>query len=121
MAGRPINSKTPAWRSQPAIKVVAYRFLMRYKKTKATKAGCARYMHLSRTTVIKWWDLIEWSKDDINHLVKVRNVWDYSKTDKNNVKRIATCWKMEVWYVWMMSKTLDLLYEGEYIKDLRLW
>lgn len=57
-AGRPYYSITPAWRSKPAIKVRAYRFLM---GEKATKAGCAKMTGLSRTTVIKWWNSSEWT------------------------------------------------------------
>ena len=58
--GRPYNSTTPAWRNKAAIKVRAYRWL---ERDKATKYGCAQMMQMSRTTVIKWWDAMEWSDE----------------------------------------------------------
>ena len=60
-AGRPQNSTTPVWRSKPAAKVRAYRFLM---DKKGTKADCAKETGLSRTTVIKWWDQTEWTPEN---------------------------------------------------------
>ena len=62
-AGRPYNSITPAWRSKPAIKVCAYKLLSFLNETEPSKSGCSRDMALSRTTVIKWWDAIDWEKD----------------------------------------------------------
>lgn len=62
-AGRPYNSTTPAWRSKPAIKVRMYHFLCYIAHKKPTKYDCARYMKISRTTAIKWFDAMKWSKE----------------------------------------------------------
>lgn len=53
-AGRPHNSTTPPWNSEPAIKVAVYRYLIVNKKQKATKSGCAQYMGITPNSVIKW-------------------------------------------------------------------
>ena len=59
-AGRPHNSTTPAWNSKPCLKVCAYKLYCYLNETEATKSGCARMTGLSRVTVIKWWDTIDW-------------------------------------------------------------
>lgn len=60
-AGRPRNSITPIWRNKAAIKVRIYRWI---ERDSATKIGCAKIMKMSRTTVIKWWDTMCWTKED---------------------------------------------------------
>jgi len=65
-AGRPKNSKTPVWRNKAAIKVRIYRYLAENGDVPPTKSGCAAFMKLSRTTVIKWWDAMEWTEKSRN-------------------------------------------------------
>ena len=67
--GRPYNSTTPTWRNKAAVKVRVYRWL---EGDKATKYGCAQMMQMSRTTVIKWWDAMEWSDERRNGFGAVR-------------------------------------------------
>lgn len=69
-AGRPHNSTTPIWHNKAAIKVRIYRFL---EGEQATKVGCARYMNMSRTTVIKWWKTMEWTEEKRYNFKKVRD------------------------------------------------
>ena len=61
-AGRPYKSKTPVWHNMKAIKVRVYRYLADNGDVPSTKNGCAKFMKLSRTTVRKWWDVMEWSE-----------------------------------------------------------
>lgn len=65
-AGRPFNSKTPAWRSKPAIKVGAYKLLCYLRGREATKSECSRNLNLSRNTVIKWWNSVDWNGEDFD-------------------------------------------------------
>ena len=65
-AGRPYNSKTLVWRNMAAIKVRVYRYFADNGDVPPTKSGCATYMNLSRTTVIKWWDTMEWTENSRN-------------------------------------------------------
>ena len=95
-AGRPNNSITPAWRSYPAKKVAAYRFLMANKKQKATKAGCAKYMGIARGTVIKWWDAISWEKEDFKNIIIIKKYWNEYRSYAYNVDRIMK--KYGFWY-----------------------
>ena len=69
-AGRPHNSTTPIWHNKAAIRVRIYRFL---EGEQATKVGCARYMNMSRTTVIKWWNAMEWTEEKKCNFKKVRD------------------------------------------------
>lgn len=62
-AGRPYNSKTPVWRNKTAIKVRMYHFLCFQEHKTPTKYGCAKYMNISRTTAIKWFDVMKWNND----------------------------------------------------------
>lgn len=73
-AGRPYNSITPPWRSKPAIQVCLYRLLCYLEKREASKSACVRELGLSRTTVIKWWNLVDWEGGDYEAF---RNVFDY--------------------------------------------
>lgn len=66
-AGRPYNSTTPAWRSKPCLKVCAYKLYCHLKETEATKSECARVTGLSRTTVIKWWNTVDWECGDFKN------------------------------------------------------
>jgi len=70
--GRPRNSLTPPWRNQAAVKVRAYRLLNR----NGSKYDCAKTMRMSRTTVIKWWDAMEWTKNDSLNYVRC-SIWLY--------------------------------------------
>ena len=63
-AGRPHNSITPAWRSKPCLKVCAYKLYCHLSEKEATKSECARKTGLSRTTVIKWWNTVDWVNGD---------------------------------------------------------
>lgn len=85
--GRPQNSKTPAWRSKPAIKVRAYRFLM---GDKGTKADCANVTNLSRTTVIKWYDQVAWTPETSKNFEIMQN-WMIDHAGHHNIsaKRCA--------------------------------
>lgn len=74
-AGRPHNSITPVWRNKAAIKVRIYRWM---ECDSATKIGCARTMKISRTTVIKWWDTMCWTKEDKERYKSIRR-WVISK------------------------------------------
>lgn len=65
-AGRPYNSTTPAWKSKPAIKVCAYRLMHYIEEKEATKYSCAKDLGMSRTTVIKWWDIVDWEGGDFD-------------------------------------------------------
>ena len=86
-AGRPHDSMTPAWRSKPAAKIRAYRFLM---GDKATKADCARDTGLSRSTVIKWWDQVEWTPENSQTFNDIQNWMEMTTHYKNfNSKRCA--------------------------------
>ena len=69
-AERPHNSTTPIWHNKAAIKVRIYRFL---EAEQATKVGCARYMNMSRTTVIKWWNAMGWTEEKRCNFKKVRD------------------------------------------------
>ena len=71
-AGRPYNSTTPAWRSKPAIKVRMYHFLCYIDKKTPNKSDCAKTMKMSRTTAIKWFDDMKWSKERDAEYWKVR-------------------------------------------------
>lgn len=71
-AGRPYNSTTPAWRSKPAIKVRMYHFLCFLEHKKPTMYGCAKYMKISRTTAIKWFNAMKWSKERHTEYWEVR-------------------------------------------------
>lgn len=71
-AGRPKNSKTPVWRSFAAIRIRAYRYVT---GEHGTKYGCARFTGLSRTTVIKWWDTVEWTPESTKNFDYVCNEW----------------------------------------------
>jgi len=73
-AGRPHNSQTPPWRSNPAIRVCLFRLQCFLEKREASKSACARELGLSRTTVIKWWNLTDWESGDYDAF---RNVFDY--------------------------------------------
>lgn len=76
VAGRPFNSTTPAWRSKPAIKVRMYHFLCYLERETPTKYGCAKTMGISRTTAIKWFDAMKWSKERDAEYWEVRKwVW----------------------------------------------
>lgn len=61
-AGRPKNSKTPIWRNEAVIKVRVYRYLADKGDVPPTKSGCAKFMKMSRTTINKWWDAMEWTE-----------------------------------------------------------
>ena len=63
-AGRRNNSLTPPWRSKPAVKVCLYRLLCFLEEREPTKYGCAKDLGISRTTVIKWWNLVDWEGGD---------------------------------------------------------
>lgn len=78
--GRPLNSKTPAWNNTAAVKVRIYRYLHREK---ATKRNCSKAMNMSRTTVIKWWDSMNWTPADYNNFNAVIDWYDlhYSNAD----------------------------------------
>ena len=71
-AGRPYNSTTPAWRSKPAIKVRMYHFLCYIDNKTPNKSDCAKTMKMSRTTAIKWFDDMKWSKERDNEYWEVR-------------------------------------------------
>lgn len=73
-AGRPYNSQTPPWRSKPALRVCLYRLLCFLEKREASKSACARELGVSRTTVIKWWNLTDWEGGDYEAF---RNVFSY--------------------------------------------
>lgn len=73
-AGRPYNSQTPLWRSKPAIRVCLFRLLCFLEKRELSKSACARELGVSRTTVIKWWNLVDWEGGDFDHF---RRVFDY--------------------------------------------
>ena len=108
-AGRPFNSITPAWRNKALVKVMAYRFLMGYKNQEATKAGCARYMSLSRTTVIKPWD-------DFEAIDTIKERWHIFFGDEENVGWFRNHFDYEEEYVKLMRAVLDLLYCDGHIK-----
>ena len=74
-AGRPHNSITPIWRNKAAIKVRIYRWI---ERDSATKIGCAKIMKMSRTTVIKWWDTMCWTKEDEERYKAIRG-WIINK------------------------------------------
>lgn len=114
-AGRPNNSITPAWRSYPAKKVAAYRFLMANKKQKATKAGCAKYMGIARGTVIKWWDAISWEKEDFKNIIIIKKYWNEYRSYAYNVDRIMKKYGFDENYIHMMVAVLDVLYSEGYI------
>ena len=77
----------PVWRSKFAIQVRAYRFVM---GNKGTRAGCARQTGLSRTTVIKWWDAVEWTEENSQNYKTVQNWLCDSCTWRNiSVQRCA--------------------------------
>lgn len=40
---------------------------------KATKADCAKETGLSRTTVIKWWDQVEWTSENSQIFDDIQN------------------------------------------------
>ena len=73
-AGRPYKSQTPPWRSKPALRVCLYRLLCFLEKREASKSACARELGISRTTVIKWWDITDWEGGDYEAF---RNVFSY--------------------------------------------
>ena len=115
-AGRPFNSITPAWRNKALVKVMAYRFLMGYKNQEATKAGCARYMSLSRTTVIKHWDALDWTADDFEAIDTIKDRWHIFFGDEENVGWFRNHFDYEEEYVKLMRAVLDLLYCDGHIK-----
>lgn len=69
-AGRPYNSKTPLWNNKAALKVRIYRWI---EFSGGTKYGCAKVMHISRSTVIKWWDIMEWTPDLLTRYKRVKS------------------------------------------------
>lgn len=75
-AGRPHDSKTPLWRNKAAIKVCIYRWLRWHDGVPGTKYNCAQMMEISRTTVIKWWDAMEWDEARNNSFHKVMHWHD---------------------------------------------
>ena len=75
-AGRPHNSTTPIWRNNAAIKVRIYRWM---KSGSGTKMGCARDMEMTRTTVIKRWDTMEWTAEKLDNFQKVGAWYIHSK------------------------------------------
>lgn len=86
-AGRPQNSKTPAWRSTPAAKVRAYRFLM---GDQGTKSDCAMVTGLTRKTVAHWWDAVEWTEENSQTFNQVQDWLSDCATYKNiNPQRCA--------------------------------
>jgi len=115
-AGRPFDSKTPLWRNSAAIKVVTYRFLMAYKGMDASKSGCARYMSLSRTTVIKWWHVIEWTEDDIHAINKIAIQCNPHYFTNVEIKRFCEVMKSSEDYIRLMIAVLIMLYDGQYIR-----
>lgn len=62
-AGRPHNSITPEWRSKPAARICAWKLVQYLANREITKSDCARQLKLSRHTVIKWWNTIDWERD----------------------------------------------------------
>ena len=64
-AGRPHNSITPAWRSKPAVRVCAWKLFRFLTEQETTKSECARELGISRSTVIKWWNTIDWDENFI--------------------------------------------------------
>ena len=115
-AGRPYNSITPAWRSHTAARVAAYRFLMANKKQKATKSGCAKYMGIARGTVIKWWDVIKWEKDDFKNVIIIKKYWNKYKSYTYNVEHIKEKSGFEEQYIIMMKAVLNVLLKEKHIK-----
>ncbi len=115
-AGRPTGSTTPVWRNEAAIKVAVYRFLMNYKHQEATKSGCARYMDVSRTTAIKWWDTIRWTQEDLKNLTTIREEWNDDIDDEDNVTRLAEEYDLEADYIRVIVDVLDMLYDSNYSK-----
>ena len=109
-AGRPHNSTTPPWNSEPAIKVAVYRFLMKNKRKKESKSGCARFMKISRTTVVKWWDIIEWSKEDYKNITTIRKRWNDKYSDEKNIKVFSTKYGMEDGYIRTLVAVLSMLF-----------
>ncbi len=91
-AGRPYNSMTPVWRSKPAAKVRAYRFLM---GAKGTKAECARNTGLSRSTVIKWWNQVEWTPENSQTFNDIQN-WMGMTTHYKNFNSIRCASEMGI-------------------------
>ena len=85
--GRPQNSTIPVWQSKSAIQVRAYRFVM---GNKGTRADSARLTGLSRTTVIKWWNAVEWTEENSQDFRTVQNWLCDSCTSRNiSVQRCA--------------------------------
>ncbi len=119
-AGRPFNSITPPWRSTPAVMVVTYRFLMTYKRQEATKSGCARYCGISRNTVIKWWDLIEWTPQEMRNLSLVYYQWDDKKTEEENIKRLSYSIVTDTEHIRLYIATLDMLYYNKLFNFKRM-
>jgi len=115
-AGRPYNSTTPPWRSYPAMKVAVYRFLMANKKQKATKSGCAKYMGIARGTVIKWWNVIKWEKEDFKNIIIIKKYWNKHRSYSYNVECIKRKYGFEENYIYMMCTVLHVLFSEEYIK-----
>ena len=77
-AGRPYNSTTPPWRSKPAIKVRMYHFLCYLEHKTPTMYGCAKDMKISRTTAIKWFDAMKWTKERNTEYWEVKK-WVFEK------------------------------------------
>lgn len=100
---------TPAWRSKPAAKIRAYRFLM---GDKSTKADCARDTGLSRSTVIKWWDQVEWTPENSQTFNDIQNWMEMTTHYKNfNSKRCAAETGIPVDIIEFELLTLDEIFQ----------
>lgn len=73
--GRPHNSKTPLWHNTAAIKVRIYLWMSYYWPETLSKSDCARRMSLSRTTVIKWWNIMAWDDAKMKAFSKVKHYY----------------------------------------------
>lgn len=113
-AGRPHNSKTPLWKNKAAIKVRIYRWMRLHDDMEESRSECARMMEISRTTVIKWWDTMMWTKEADNAFHEVQHWYnthwenlDYEQASKELRRHIdevlldvATYEEMRGKYIW---------------------
>ncbi len=102
--GRPYNSLTPAYRSLPAMSICVWKLQRYLNNEEMTKSACARDLGLSRHTVIKWWDTIEWNHEmhvAFSRYVQLRST--FRETTPEAMDALRRYIKQPIELAWLME------------------
>lgn len=78
------------------------------ERERATKSACAREMEMSRTTVIKWWDVMRWTEEKRKAFKKVRQ-WYIEHDECFDPKLCAATLKLSIEDVYLDVATWRIM------------